>query len=158
MHLKTEYDWIYVPAQGEFNSTWHGLETQVDGGIQLDGSNIPRVFCPIIQTGFKPDFAAEISNVPAELAQYLGDNPLTDWKVILADLRTNEHGIIPVHVAKHGYTVHDNRRIFDAMVKAVLKVLGEQFEIATVGTLGAYSQFMVSIALKGELAGFSIGG
>ncbi len=42
------------------------------------------------------------------------------------------------------------------MVQAATTVLGDGFEIVTVGTLGGYSQFFLSIAIKGQNA-FSIG-
>ncbi len=157
MHLITDLDFVFVPAEGRYNSTWHGLEIQKEGGISLDGSNIPEVFRLMVEAGFKPDFNAEISTVPAEMAEFLGVNPMTDWKVILADLRENNKGIIPVHVCKKGYSIHQNKLIFDSMVKAAQQVLGTAFEIVTVGTLGAYSQFFVSIAIKGENESFTIG-
>jgi len=151
------FDQVYVPAEGQFNSTWHRLETSVQGGIAQDGSNIPDVLQPIAESGFKPDFDAPISTPDPELAEHLKDNPITDWKVLLADLRQSGNGVIPVHVVKKSYKVHQNRALFDAMIAAACKVLGVNgFEIATVGTLGAFSQFFVSLFIKGEGA-FKVG-
>ena len=153
------FDTVYTPEASPFESTWHGLQVPVSGGIALDGSNIGRVFAPVVQTGFKPDFTAPISNVPEELAVELGKNPITDWKMILADLRGNGNGVIPLHVCKSGYQIHQNKDLFDSLVKAAQIVLGDgNFTVATVGTLGAFSQFFVSIAIKGENSGFSVKG
>ena len=152
------YDTVYCPEAGAFAVTWHGEQENVAGNISLDGSNIPRVLQPVEQCGFKPDFSADCSTIPAELASELGENPFTNWKVILADLRGNGNGVIPIHVAKSGYTVHQNSVLFNSMVKSAIEVLGkENFEVATVGTLGAYSQFFVSIAIKGALGEFTVG-
>lgn len=154
------YDVVYAPESGENSSTWHGLQTNVRGLILPDGSNIPDVFCPIVEAGFKPDFDSPLSTMPAELAAELKENPISDWKVILADLRNHSEklGVVPLHVAKSGYKVHQNKALFDSMVGAAIEVLGkEQFEIATVGTLGACSQFFVSIAIKGQYEGFNVG-
>lgn len=145
------FDKVFTPAIGMHSRTWHSLNTPIEEGIAADGSNIAEVLRPILTAGFKPDFDAQISDVPAEVAAELGANPTKDWKVLLADLRENGNGVIPVHVASQSYTIHQNRAIFDATVSAAKQVLGDgNFEIATVGTLGAYSQFFVSIAIKGE--------
>lgn len=145
------FDTVYTPGEGAHAKTWHGLNTPIAGGIAADGSNIAPVLRPILTAGFKPDFDAEISDVPPEVAAELGANPTKDWKVLLADLRENGQGVIPVHVVSQSYTIHQNRAIFDSTVAAAKQVLGDgNFEIATVGTLGAYSQFFVSIAVKGE--------
>jgi hypothetical protein len=80
------------------------------------------------------------------------------WKMLLADCRGGLSGkVLPLHVPKVGYKVHQNKMIFDTMVGAAKMVLGEGgFKIATCGTLGAYSQFLVSIAIKGK-EGFDVG-
>ena len=145
------FDSVFTPQGSKFEGTWHNLHEAVSGGIALDGSNIGRLFCPIVQAGFKPDFNAKISDAPSDLVAELGKNPISDWKVILADLRGNGNGVIPLHVAKSGYAIHQNKRNFDALIGAARQVLGDgNFEIATAGTLGAYSQFFVSIAIKGN--------
>lgn len=151
-------DTVYTPKGGVFESTWHGLQTPVEGGLAMDGSNIGQLFCPIVSCGIKGDFESPISDVPAELVEFMGSNPLKDWKLILADCRQGKSGqVIPLHVPKAGYQIHQNRALFDSMVKACETVLGQgAFEIATAGTLGAYSQFFLSIAIKGQ-SDFNIG-
>lgn len=156
-HCITEIDHVFCPENGQFAETWHNLQKNVQGRIALDGSNIRPVFCPVVQTGFKPDFEAPISNVPADLAGDLRENPLSNWKMILADLRGNGRGVVPLHVAREDYAIHQNKDLFDSMVKAATEVLGNGFEIATVGTLGGYAHFFVSIAIKGEFEGWTIG-
>lgn len=137
--------------EGEFARTWHGLETVKPGGILHDGSNVMECLRPIRCAGFKPDFSDPISDLPAEAASELGENPVKDFKVLLADLRDNGQGIYPVHVAGKGYTVHQNADLFRNAVSALDSLFGRDgYEIATVGTLGAYSQFFLSIALRGE--------
>jgi len=152
------YDTVYTP-EGELASTWHGKETVVAGEILADGSNTPRVFCPVVSAGFKVDFESQLTDMPAELAKEIGENPISDWKVLLADLRascmrtgeSSEPRVIPIHVAKGGYVIHQNRVLFNALVQAASKVVGEgNFKIATIGTLGAYSQFFISIQVKGQ--------
>jgi hypothetical protein len=151
------FDTVYTP-EGELAKTWHGKETVVEGVIQPDGSNVPRVFCPVMGAGFKVDFDSNLTEMPVELAEEIGQNPISDWKVLLADLRTNGQGVIPVHVAKGGYVIHQNRTLFDAFVQAAKQVVGEgNFTIATIGTLGAYSQFFISIQIKGQEA-FTVNG
>lgn len=157
-HCITEIDHVFCPENGQFAETWHNLQTNTQGRIALDGSNIRPVFCPVVQTGFKPDFEAPISNVPADLAGDLKENPLSNWKMILADLRGNGHGVVPLHVAKEDYAIHQNEELFRSMVQAAKEVLGESnFEVATVGTLGGFAHFFVSIAIKGEFEGWSVG-
>jgi len=154
-HLIVEnVDRVYTP-QGEFEKTWTGLETVVEGGIKDDGSNCSEVFCPIVECGVKPDFETDVSNVPDELKAEMN---LSDWKMILADCRNGlAKAVLPLHVPKKGYKIHQNRTLFDCMVKAAKAVLGENgFQIVTLGTLGAYSQFFVSILIKG-MENFSVG-
>ena len=153
-HLIVEnVDRVYTP-QGEFAETWHGLETVVSE-IQTDGANCPDVFCPIVECGVKPDFDAEVSTVPDELKSEMD---LSDWKMILADCRNGlAKSVIPLHVPKKGYKIHQNKALFDCHVGAARLVLGDNgFQIATLGTLGAYSQFIVSIAIKGQES-FNVG-
>jgi hypothetical protein len=146
-------DTVYVPDIDIFRETWHGLQTQVEGKIALDGSNIPNVFNPILQV----PIALNLEGL-GEL-DLTGENAteiaaaIKKWKVICADCRTNPKSgsIIPLHVPKDGYAIHQNSRLFECMVKAAIAVLGDTgFEIVTVGTLGGYSQFFVSIAIKGQ--------
>jgi hypothetical protein len=151
------FDTVYCPEKGVFSSTWHGLQENVTGEISPDGSNVGRLFAPLFKTGFKPDFDSPISEMPAELASELGSNPITDWAIILADLRANGQGVIPVHVAKKDYTIHQNQTLWNSMVQSATAVLGVNgFTIATAGTLGAYSQFFMSLAIKGQ-GDFSMG-
>lgn len=152
------YDTVYCPSEGMHKDTWHNLQTNVDGRIAEDGSNVPNVMHPIYSCGFKPDFEAKVADCPIELQDELGKNPISDWKVLLADLSKHPEAksVIPIHVAKGGYTVHQNRLLWDAFIPSVRKVRGNDFEIATVGTLGAYSQFFISVAL-GKDSDLSIG-
>lgn len=141
------YD-VVIRPEGQEHDTWHGLDKVAPGGVILtDGSNIPEVFCPIVATGFTPDFDAPVSDAPAELMTELKQNPITGWQVLLADLRMRGLGVFPIHVAKESYRRHQNKALFDAAVKAAQSVLGDKFKIVTVGTLGAYSQFFMSIEI-----------
>jgi hypothetical protein len=131
---------------------WHNLQTVVNGQIARDGSNIPEVFAPIHQCGMKPDFEAEISTIEdKELASAMGVS-LSDYKLIIADCRKGKSGkVLPLHIPKKDYVIHQNKNLFDCMVKSAIQVLGNDgFEIVTVGTLGSYSQFFVSLAIKGS--------
>jgi hypothetical protein len=154
-HLKTNVDTIYTPAGiPEFAGTWHKLETPVDGRILPDGSNIGEAFSPIVECGIKPDVeSGVVFPEESELAQ-----ELKGWKLISADCRGGKAGaFIPLHIPKKGYRIHQNRDLFNAIVSAAESVLGAgEFEIATVGTLGGYSQFFVSLAIKAQ-AGFVVG-
>ena len=144
-------DQVFAPATGLFAETWHNLHSPLEGGILRDGSNVMAALRPIVQSGFRCDFSAPVSNVPEELAAELGENPLTDWKILLADLREDAKGVFPVHVCKHSYTVHQNKDLFENALAALDCILGAgNYEIATVGTLGAYSQFFLSVFIKGE--------
>jgi hypothetical protein len=153
----TEYDTLYTSKLVEQGETWHGLEVKVDK-IAQDGSNVPEVFCPIVEAGLKPDFEAEVCTLPPEEREELGGLDFSEWKILLADCRAGLSGkVLPLHVPKAGYKVHQNRDLFMAMVGAAKQVLGpDGFEIATCGTLGAYSQFLVSVAIKGK-EGFDVG-
>lgn len=151
-HLIMEgIDTVYTPAETEWEHTWHGLQTSVNGRIEPDGSNIPEVFCPVVECGMKPDFDAEISTVKVEDQEDIGLQ-LKDWKLILADCRKGKSGkVLPLHIPKKGYKVHQNLDLYKAMVGAANEVCGQDgFQIVTVGTLGAYSQFFVSVAIKGQ--------
>lgn len=150
-------DQVFTPANEKWGKTWHGLETQLKGGLLLDGSNLADVFCPIVQCGLKPDYSGEISTLPAE-AQDGATVQLNEFKLIMADCTKGLSGKIhPLHVPRKGYVIHQNRALFDSIVTAAQKVLGDGgFELVTVGTLGGYSQFFVSIAIKGQ-AGFEVG-
>lgn len=142
-------DKVFTPDAGMFAETWHGLHTPIVGGILADGSNIGEVFCPIVQCGLKPDFDAAVSTVADDLKE---DCDLSQFKLILADCRKGFSGQVhPLHVPKKGYTIAQNRDLFNAMIGAATEVCGKDgFEIATVGTLGGYSQFFVSLAIKGQ--------
>jgi len=161
MHLIIDgIDTVYTPADCEFADTWHGLQRELKGGIQPDGSNSPDVFCPLVQCGIKADFETEVAkDLPEELASHLGEQGFKDWKLILADLRQGQAGkVIPVHIPRKGYQIHQNKLLFDTFVASANEVLGPNgYTIATLGTLGAYSQFFISIAIKGNDAGFTIG-
>lgn len=83
---------------------------------------------------------------------------LEDYKLLVADLtdKTNPatgkpFGFVPLHVPKKGYAIHQNKALFDSAVKAAEDVVGKNgFVIASVGTLGAYSQFFLSISISGN--------
>jgi hypothetical protein len=141
-------DKVFTPA-GEYAKTWTGLETIVEPSIALDGANIMDAFCPIVECGLKADFEAEICTIDAELQ---GELDLTTYKLVLADCRKGYSGKVhPLHVPKQGYKIHQNKALFDCMIAAAQAVLGANgFEIVTVGTLGGYSQFFMSIAIKGQ--------
>lgn len=151
-HNIGKFDIVYTPAETEFAGTWHNLQTTVQGGILLDGSNVPRVFPNIIEDTFK------LSSIPDDklLSDAMDDddkdaegNPLKGWKMILAEVPGK--GFIPLHVPKSGYCIHQNRMLFDSLIQAAKQVCGnDALTIATVGTLGNLSQFFVSIALKGN--------
>lgn len=153
------FDKVFTPDNSQFSETWHGLQDRVKGGIAHDGSNIQWALRPTLQCGLRPDFDSPIANIPAELAEDMGESSFKDWKLILADCRLNDNnGVFPVHVAKKSYQIHQNADLFNSMIQSAIEVLGKDgFEIATVGTLGAYSQFFVSIAIKGANEGFNIG-
>ena len=157
-HLITKFDKVYTPT-GEFADTWHGLQTTLNVPIYADGSNVPDVFVPIVESRFT------LSDVDASklITEKTGDdddtktdtdNPLDNWKMILAQ---HPKGLLPIHVPKSGYTVHQNIALFKGFVSAAELCLGKNnFEIATIGTLGACSQFFVSISIKGQES-FTVG-
>ena len=155
-HRVEKADTVYVP-EGKWGTTWHKLETVVKGPIALDGSNIPNVFHPIIELGVRPvdlpGGTVLVNGVDAEI-----EKAMSAWKLICADLRNHgEKAIIPLYVPKKGYAIRQNRKMFDCMVAAAREVLGDNnFEIVTTATLGNYSQFMNSIAIKGQTE-FSVG-
>lgn len=157
MHLITEYDTLYTSKQVEQGETWHGLETALDS-IAPDGSNVPESLCPIVECGLRPDISGEICNLPEDVRAELGAADFSKWKMLLADCRDGvAKSFLPLHIPKAGYKVHQNATLFAAMVGAAKQVLGDDgFTIATVGTLGAYTQFLVSIAIKGHEA-FEVG-
>src|SRR5258706_10045632 len=146
-HLIIEgIDRVYTPA-GEFAATWHGLQTTIDKPLTRE--NCPDVFCPIVECGVRPDFDAEVTNVPAELQDTMD---ISAWKMILADCRQGlSKSVIPLYIPKKGYKIHQNAALFDCMIAAAKSVLGANgFEVVTLGTLGGFSQFFVSIAIKGQ--------
>ncbi len=140
-------DTVYTPNQQQWRDTWHGHQTVVEEEkISTDGSNVPYAFNPILEVPMNPQFPDDF-----ELNEDT-QNEVEQWKVICADCRDGKSGKIhPLHVPKKGYQIHDNRLMFDCMVKAADQVLGaNNYELVTVGTLGGYSQFFMSIAIKGE--------
>jgi len=140
-------DTVYTPNAAEWRETWHGLQTVIeDGSIAHDGSNIPNVFNDIISVDMKPEFPEGFEMDSATQEE------IEKWQVIYADCREGKSGKIhPLHVPRSSYAIHDNRLLFDCMVSAAKEVLGyNHFEIVTVGTLGGYSQFFMSIAIKGQ--------
>lgn len=143
--INEEIDTVYTPNTEAFRATWHKKETVAGDRIELDGSNIPLVFSPIIECGADiklPDGMEVTEEMAAELAK---------WKIIAADCRNGKSGKIhPLHVPKDGYAIHQNELLFDTMIAAAREVLGDAFEIATVGTLDSYKQFFVSISVKGQ--------
>jgi hypothetical protein len=149
-HLITKFDTVYTP-NGEFAETWHGLQTCLEMPIALDGGNTPNVFVPIVESKFTlsdVDATRLVSDALNDDDETKADtdNPLNNWKMILAD---HPKGLLPLHVPKAGYVIHQNKALFDSFVQAADKVLGKgEMEIATLGTLGACSQFFVSISIK----------
>jgi len=145
-------DTLYSPAGNEFEKMWHGFQTPLQDGIALDGSNAPEAFREIVKCGIRPELDVDISE-----SSELGI-AMKDWNLIVADCRNGKAGsYLPLHVAKAGYQVHSNKSLFDAMVQSAIEVCGKDgFQITTVGTVGAYSQFLVSLAIKGHES-FKIG-
>lgn len=145
-------DHVYTPAESEFAKTWHGLEELVGSFAK---GEIARVLRPVVQTGIRPDIDCELNTLQLEDNEALA--MLKDYKLIMADLREDGKGMVPLHVPKKGYCIHQNEALFDAFVAALDSVVGPNgYEIATVGTLGGYSQFFVSVSLKGH-EGFRVG-
>lgn len=142
-------DSVYTPA-GEFAKTWHGLETVLPI-LKATGEGLEKLFCPVIECGLKPDFDGEVCQVPEDLKEE-GAIDLSDYKLILADCRNGLSGKIhPLHVPKAGYKIHPNREVFDCAIQAAKEVLGQDgFTLVTAGTLGGYSQFFLSILVKGQ--------
>lgn len=153
------YDQVFTPeGHPVYRVTWHGLETPVKGkALPTSGEGMEHAFSPIFQCGFRPDTDVAVNTIPSELADELGDSPVKGWKLLLADLRARGLGVQPLHVVKNSYTIHQNRVLFDSFVEAANRVLGEKgFTLATVGTLGAFTQFFCSMEIGGE-TGFNIG-
>lgn len=153
------FDHVFTPLTGNFADTWHGLNEGMEN--IADKSQIARVLRPIAQVGLKPDMECALSTLAMEENEAV--QALADWKLIVADLRENNDddgnpiGIVPLHVPKKGYAIHQNETLFDSFVAALDMVVGAgNYEIATVGTLGAYSQFFVSVSLK-QSEGFTVG-
>lgn len=142
-------DVVYTPQGNKWERVWHNLQTPVANGIALDGSNTPFTQCPIVQCGLKPDFDAAICDVPADLRDEMN---LGEFKLILADCRNGLSGKVhPLHVPKKGYAIHQNSKLRQCTVAAAQAVLGtDGFEIVTEFVLGGYSQYGLSIAIKGN--------
>ncbi len=153
----TKFDTVYTP-NGEFAETWHGLQTTLDADIALDGGNTPNVFIPIVESKFTLlDVDAKrliTEKVNDDDDTQPDDNPLNNWKMILAD---HPLGLLPLHVPKSGYVIHQNKMLFDSLVKAAEAVMGKgNVTIVSLFTLGACSQFGMSILIKG-MESFTIG-
>jgi hypothetical protein len=145
--INEQIDTVYTPNQEKWERLWHGKQTVIeDKLIAVDGSNIPHVFNPIMEVPMNPQFPDDF-----ELNEDTQEE-VDKWKVICADCREGKSGKIhPLHVPKKGYQIHDNKLLFDCMTKAATEVLGDNnFELVTVGTLGGYTQFFMSIAIKGQ--------
>lgn len=144
-------DRVFTPSN-EFAETWHKMNECVDGLIALDGSNVCPVFVPIVESKFTLKDVDASKLLKGKFGDDDDDNEsataLDKWKMILAQ---HDKGLIPLHVPKSGYQIHQNKDLFKSFVGAAKTVLGEgNFEIATIGTLGACSQFFVSVSIKGQ--------
>lgn len=148
--IDVKTDTVYTPQGNVWEKTWHNLQTPVENGIARDGSNIPEVFSPIVECGVRPDLDG-VAELDGEANEELA-RAMKNWKLLVADCRGGKAGkFVPVHVPKEGYTPHQNKVLFDAMVAGATEVLGaDGFEIVTVGTLGSYSHFFMSLAIKGQ--------
>lgn len=148
MHNIQNEDTLY-----SIDETWHRLETRVDQ-IELDGSNVPDVFCPMVEGKINPSFDGQGIEVTDEMS-----DEMSKWKIICADLRRNEKSgkIIPVYIPKAGYQIHQNKDLFKSLIQACKEVLGDKFKISTIGTLGGYKSFIVSIGIEG-MESFTLGG
>lgn len=147
MHNITNIDTLYCPNNEQFSKTWHGLQTITEEKeIAFDGSNVPDVFCPMVEGQLNPSFDGQGIELTEDM-----QSEMRKWKLICADLRDNDKSnqIIPVHIPKSGYQIHQNKDLFDNLIEACQEVLGNKFEIATIGTLGGYKSFIVSISIEG---------
>ena len=149
--IEENIDRVFVPDQEVWRQTWHGLQTIAGERIALDGSNVQDCFCPIIECGVKPNLPRDENGHFPKIGPEL-EAEMKNWKLLVADCRNGlAKRFVPLHVPRDGYTVHQNKRLFDCQIAAAKQVLGENgFEIVTVGTLGGYSQFFTSIAIKGN--------
>src|SRR5258706_3996381 len=111
-----EFDTVYTP-DGEYADTWHGMQTCKGEPIKSDGSNIPKVFVPIVESKFTLDGIdnARLVQLDNDDDASQGDNPLKGWKMILAE---HEKGYLPLHVPKAGYVIHQNRDLFRSFITA----------------------------------------
>lgn len=149
MHNIGKFDMVYVPEGEEFK-TWHGLETVAGKTIKLNGENVPNVFPNIIEARFKLDGIDDSRLLTDSIDddEAKSDNPLNGWKMILAE---HSKGLIPLHVPKAGYVIHQNRMLFDSAMQSAIKVCGDKdVQIVTIGTLGNLSQFFLSISIRGH--------
>lgn len=150
------YDVLYTPAGTEYEKMWHGFQTPLQGGIARDLSNVQDALCPVTTCGIKPD--VEVGEVPEDLKAELGEDGFQNWKLILVDCRKGPSGTAyPVHVAKRGYTPHQHRLLAETFLGAADVVLGPNgYDIVSIGTVGGYSQFLMSLVIKGS-EGFTVG-
>ncbi|NDE30131.1 MAG: hypothetical protein EB076_08705, partial [Flavobacteriia bacterium] len=113
MHNISKIDTLY-----SIEPTWHGLETIIE---KIDKKSIPNVLHDVRE--FKIDPSAlrdeEGNALDTDMIQGM-EQDLESWKIIAADLRDNpkSNKIIPLHVPKKGYQIHQNESLFDSMVKA----------------------------------------
>lgn len=144
--INPEIDKCFVPQLAEFPEfakTWHKLETLIDGPITKE--KILAALRVVRECGLKPVFEGEFK-AGAEIAE---NCDLSDYKLLFADLSADGKGMIPLHVPKRGFTTIQNERAFDT-VCAGLELAKVKFEIASVLTYGSYSNFCMSLVIKGH--------
>lgn len=152
--IMPQFDTIYCSELIEQGSAWHGLQEKRER-ILPDGSNVELAFPQVYTVGLKPDVDSPVADLPDELKAD-GAVDLSNYKLLMADCKKSG-SLIPLHVPKQGYRIHQNRELFRNCVAALTAVLGaDGFEIATIGTVGGCSQFFFSIQIKGH-EGFNIG-
>ena len=122
-HNKGKFDTIYVPNTDEFKETWHGLQTVCNGEIKLDCSNVPLVFPNIIESRFQLRDVdnGRLINDAMDEDEEKENSPLNGWKMILAE---HPQGLIPLHVPKAGYQIHQNKDLADSTIQSAIKEIG----------------------------------
>ena len=144
-----KFDTVYAPDSNEFKEMWHNKQTLVAGEIRLDMSNVPLVFPNIIESRFQLRDVdnGRLINDAMDEDEEKENSPLNGWKMILAE---HPQGLIPLHVPKAGYQIHQNKDLADSTIQSAIKVLGaDNIQIATIGTLGNLSQFFLSVSIRG---------
>jgi len=136
------------------DTTWHGLETIIE---TITKEEIPNVLHPVKEFKIDPSCLTDEDGNELDSTMLEGLD-MEDWKIIVADLRDNPKAgkMLPLHIPKQGYKIHQNEELFDSMNAGCKEVFGNEYEIKTVGTLGGYKSFIMSIYLK-QFEGFSIG-